>query len=165
VIERKIPGTPHAAEDTGTYVPQARDLPVGGALGLEQPYLGYQIDGKGLASWTRAPSDAGFAFDPDHLNAMADEWKRLAQAYSDKQQYALNLTEVRGPGAEYASEGHADAVHITGRAMIAAFADRQQYCEGQAQKFRTAAGQYAAVDDDSSKKIGNTDTPPAGSPL
>ncbi|HKS44084.1 MAG TPA: PE domain-containing protein [Amycolatopsis sp.] len=167
MVEREIPGTPHpVGNNSGTYVPPAHQFD---APETVQP-LAYTIDGRSFAEVfspfaTVASDTSGFAFDPDHLNAMAKEWDKLGDAYSDKQRYAQRLMEIQGPGDEYASKIHAEAVRNTGRAMSAAFQDRQQYCRDQAQKFRSAAGHYAKVDNDNRDVVGHVDTSSPRSPF
>lgn len=164
MIEREIPGTPHPAPTGASYLPPAQH-----PESSNRSYLGDQIDDRTLLELLEAGatlgSGDGFAFDPAELIAIADAWDKLGARFAAKKQQARNLLHVHGPGAEYASAIHATAVQSTGKAMIAAFTNREQYCRDQAQKFRRTADKYAGTDDESSRSLPKPGSRPGRSTL
>ncbi|MGC7093832.1 hypothetical protein ACPZ19_04115 [Amycolatopsis lurida] len=97
----------------------------------------------------------GYSFEPDQLIDIAQEWESLADAYEADILLAKRLTRVEGPGAEYASGDNAQVVRQSGEALVSALGDRVDYCRAQAEKFRSAAGQYAEAEASAGDEIGN----------
>ncbi|QFU94116.1 hypothetical protein [Amycolatopsis sp. YIM 10] len=100
-----------------------------------------------------APS-GGYSFEPDQLIDIAREWDDLADGYVEDMEHADILARVEGPGAEYASGDNAQLVRQSGEALLSALRDRVDYCRAQAEKFRSAAGQYAEAEASAGDEIG-----------
>ncbi|MFJ1762282.1 hypothetical protein ACIOD2_18310 [Amycolatopsis sp. NPDC088138] len=84
------------------------------------------------------------------------DWNDLANDFRDDQQRAELLAQANGPGIEYASEGNADQVRGSGRALLETLDERERYCRAMAKKFETALGKYATAEDTHTSEIKRT---------
>lgn len=95
----------------------------------------------------------GFQYDEATLRELMKDWNDLANDFRDDQQRAELLAQANGPGIEYASEGNADQVRGSGRALLETLDERERYCRAMAKKFETALGKYATIEDTHSSEI------------
>ncbi|MEV4148463.1 hypothetical protein AB0J40_32720 [Amycolatopsis sp. NPDC049691] len=87
---------------------------------------------------------------------MMHEWNDLANEFRNDQRRAQILAQTQGPGLEYASEGNADRIRNSGRALLDTLESREDYCRAMARKFESALGKYATVEDVNSTQIKQT---------
>lgn len=90
---------------------------------------------------------AGFEYDEQTLRELMHEWNDLANEFRDDQQRAQLLAQAQAPGLEYASEGNAEQIRSSGRALLITLDQRERYCRAMAKKFEMALGKYAATED------------------
>lgn len=133
-----------------TYDPSANwQLP--GPNGI--PHAGSYGSGSGSGS---GGGGAGFQYDVETLRELMKDWNDLANEFRDDQQRAEMLAQTQGPGVEYASEGNADQIRGSGRALLETLDERERYCRAMAKKFETALSKYAAIEDTHSSEIKQT---------
>ncbi|MEU0794621.1 hypothetical protein ABZ342_31560 [Amycolatopsis sp. NPDC005961] len=103
---------------------------------------------------------AGFAYDEATLRELAKDWDDMADEFREDRQKANYIASAQGPGLEYASQGNADLIRTSGKALLDTLAAREEYCRAMAARFRAASGQYAATED-----AGRTEIDQAGGSL
>jgi len=101
-------------------------------------------------------SGPGFKYDRAALEQLAKDWNDMANEFQDDQLRARYLAQTEGAGLEYASEGNAEQIRKSGKALLATLTEREQYCRTMANKFRTALGKYASADETHSTQIKQT---------
>jgi hypothetical protein len=99
---------------------------------------------------------AGFKYDVATLRELMNDWNAMANEFQDDQTRARYLAQTQGPGLEYASEGNADQIRKSGKALLTTLTEREEYCRAMANKFRTALGKYASTEDSHSTAIKQT---------
>ncbi|WP_342750252.1 hypothetical protein [Amycolatopsis australiensis] len=99
---------------------------------------------------------AGFAYDEATLHSLAKEWRELANEFRDDVGRAEAIARAQGPGLEYASEGNAELVRASGRALAETLQQRADYCDAMADKFVAALGKYATAEDTHATEIGDS---------
>jgi hypothetical protein len=104
----------------------------------------------------RAGGGGGFEYDEATLHELVREWNDLANEFRNDQRRAQQLAQTQGPGLEYASEGNADRIRSSGRALLETLGSREDYCRAMAKKFETALGKYATAEDVHSTEIEQT---------
>lgn len=94
-----------------------------------------------------------FAFDPDELRSIVDEWADLVLASEAAITAASSMTNVQGPGDEGASASLAEAANRSGSMLAESMTLEAEYCRAQWERFKTALDQYLGVDDASAQVI------------
>ncbi|WP_329052615.1 hypothetical protein OG738_08410 [Amycolatopsis sp. NBC_01488] len=89
---------------------------------------------------------AGFQYDEATLRELMHDWNDLANEFRNDQRRAEQLAQTRGPGLEYASNGNAEQIRNSGRALLETLNERERYCRTMAKKFETALGKYGEVE-------------------
>jgi len=113
-----------------------------GARPLAHPAGSY--GGQPLGS---AVSVGGFEYDEAALHDLAEDWNKMADEFKQDREQAGVIIRANGAGLEYASQGNADQVRNSGRALLATLTQREDYCRTMANKFLTALGKYAQAED------------------
>ncbi|MDQ7810442.1 hypothetical protein Q5425_42530 [Amycolatopsis sp. A133] len=90
------------------------------------------------------------------LRELMREWNDLANEFRDDLQRAQLMAQAQAPGLEYASEGNAEQIRTSGRALLVTLDERERYCRTMARKFEVALGKYAATEDAHSSAIRQT---------
>ncbi|MEV7091865.1 hypothetical protein AB0M80_03405 [Amycolatopsis sp. NPDC051045] len=122
-------------------LPGPNGMPVAGSYG--RPSSGSSASG-------------GFEYDEGTLHELVREWNDLANEFEDDLQRAALLQRADGPGAEYASGGHAERVRASGDALHETLVARAQYCRSMAQRFGAALGKYATAEETSAAEVERT---------
>jgi hypothetical protein len=107
--------------------------------------------GQGHAEDT--PVTGSFAFDEDDLRKLVTRWLDLAESYQNSMSATHSMTNVSGPGLEFASEGHANAANASGNAYREHLRTSYEYCADQAQKCQNALDDYLGVEHRNVKKM------------
>jgi len=94
-----------------------------------------------------------FAFDPDELRSIIQEWMILVDSYRDDARRAEALTKVQGPGDEGASSSLAAAANRSGSELLKSLQKEREYCDSQIARFQHALNQYLGVDDANAQVI------------
>ncbi|AXB46573.1 hypothetical protein [Amycolatopsis albispora] len=97
----------------------------------------------------------GYSFSPDLLVSISKKWQDLAKLFDDSLELAEQIETTQGPGADYASAGHAEKVRGTGGALWHMLIVRRDYCQVQAEKFLAAAGQYGEAETRAREELEN----------
>lgn len=87
-----------------------------------------------------------FSFKPDEIRAIVKDWEDLATSYGESLSNARELTQVEGPGREYASEFHAARASESGQEYLRSLTEKIEYCRLQARKFQAALDGYTGAD-------------------
>ena len=98
-----------------------------------------------------------YAFDPDTIRQVINNYKDLADSYNESKQVAERMAKVAPPGNEFVSEAFAEAANASGKSYIA-------YCEyykgfflGEAQKCQDALDAYLGAEEQTVIDLGKTD--------
>jgi hypothetical protein len=87
-----------------------------------------------------------FSYAPEQLRDLVKEWMDLANDYSLSIMNARDLTTVKGPGKEYASESYANEANRSGVMYRDSLQQRSDYCVQEAQKLQDALDDYLGVE-------------------
>lgn len=94
-----------------------------------------------------AITSGDFAYTPDQLQQIINNWKDLATSYNDSVRDARNMTRVVGPGRDFASHAFAEAANQSGRAYLAYLENNRDYCLQEAQRCQDALDAYLGLEE------------------
>ncbi len=97
-------------------------------------------------SYGNATAGGGFEYDEATLRELMHEWNDLANEFRNDQRRAELLAQTRAPGLEYASDGNAEQIRNSGRALMETLGERERHCRTMAKKFETALGKYGEAE-------------------
>lgn len=104
----------------------------------------------------------GFAFDEATMRSLITNWLDLAYSYESSLRNARGMTEVVGPGLDFASERQAVAAVKSGAAYLRYVDHNYQYCLDQAQLFQNALDDYLGIEHTNVTGIEQSGEPQAG---
>ena len=102
-----------------------------------------------------------FAYDEATLRGLVTDWLDLATHYARSERNADRMTQVEGPGEDFASQAHAKVANSSGESYHAYLKQNRSYCEQQAQLFQNALDDYLGVEQRNVTEI-NKSGPQAG---
>jgi hypothetical protein len=114
----------------------------------EQEYEAIRSSLSGIAGGTITGgfTTGSFAYSPDALRDLANEWTDLARDYQKSLTSALHMTQVEGPGTEFVSQSYASAANASGQAYVDSLKNRIDYCYEQARKCQDTLDDYLGVE-------------------
>jgi hypothetical protein len=102
------------------------------------------------------PGGSGYQYDEATLRELMHDWNDLANEFRNDQRRAEQLAQTRAPGLEYASDGNAEQIRNSGRALLDTLSERERYCRTMAKKFETALGKYGEAEATHESEIKHT---------
>lgn len=104
-------------------------------------------------------SGESFVYDKQQLHAIAEKWSELAMHFRTSAVNATAMAKVDGPGAEYASGGHAVDANISGAAYSESIKASEEYCTAQVAKYRKVLGEVVDADEEGGRKLQQSTSP------
>jgi hypothetical protein len=101
-------------------------------------------------------SGGGFEYDEATLHELVKEWRELADEFRADFAQAEALVRAKGPGLEYASGNNAELIRASGQSLSETLQERARYCDAMVEKYVTALGKYATIEEAHATEIGNT---------
>jgi hypothetical protein len=108
--------------------------------------IGSTLSGIATHTATAAITTGTFSYTPEALRDLVTRWTSLAESYQQSRENAQAMTQVKGPGLEYASQAHASVANSSGQAYLLSVEQKWRYCLAQAQKFQNALDDYLGVE-------------------
>lgn len=103
--------------------------------------------GSALSGITGGAGGGGsFAYSPDQLRDLANDWLDLADDYERSRRTTVPMAQVEGPGTEFASQSHAGVANTSGQAYRDSLLSDRDYCIAQAQKFQDTLHDYLGLE-------------------
>jgi hypothetical protein len=106
-------------------------------------------------------ANGSFEFDEGAMRGLVTDWRNLADNYSKSITSATYMSQVVGPGSDFASAGQAQAANLSGEAYVRYLQQNYDYCQQQADLFQSALDDYLDVEHKNTTEI-NKPGPQAG---
>ncbi|TDQ05289.1 hypothetical protein EV186_1011258 [Labedaea rhizosphaerae] len=100
-----------------------------------------------------------FVYDKHHLTAIRQKWAELISHYNASIVASTEMDSVDGPGADYASRGHAADANISGTAYSQSLNASLEYCTNQIAKYDKVLGIVVDTDEEHHRKIQQSGSP------
>jgi hypothetical protein len=110
-----------------------------------------------VASGTATGGSGHFAYDPDEIREIVKEWGELAEDYRKSRRDSAYLVEVRGPGYDFASSGHAVTANGSGQAYLDSLQKSAEYCDSQSGRYKDVLDRMIGIDTDHAAEVNNAD--------
>jgi hypothetical protein len=100
-----------------------------------------------LTDIAHGPQTAGsFQFDETTMRKLVTDWLDLADSYESSRNASSVMSQVEGPGLDFASHAYASAASSSGAAYLQYLIKNRDYCRDQAELFKKALDGYLGVE-------------------
>jgi hypothetical protein len=110
-----------------------------------------------VAKTEGAITSGQFAFTPDQLQQIINNWKDLADSYDESLMSSVVIAQVEGPGRDFASQAFAKVANQSGQSYLAYLTHNRDYCLQEAQRCQDVLDTYLGVEDRTTIELDKAD--------